>query len=205
MPFVPAPNTMEVELVFEQDAQIMENTLYYRLTTGTPTVTEMAALLDEINAFIRATLLPLLNNTLSLIRVVGTLLDAVDSLQVVSTTGLPAPGASTSPPLPNSVSLCMSIRTGFTGRSRRGRNYVAGFSEDAIAGNTVNGTMVTALLDVWNELISIGGDDGWEQVVVSRVSGGSPRTTALITPVTSVIVTDDQVDSQRRRLPGRGT
>jgi hypothetical protein len=45
---------------------------------------------------------------------------------------------------------------------------------------------------------------------VSRYSGiGTdgkpiPRTEGIATPVTQVVITDHTIDSQRRRLPGRG-
>lgn len=204
MAFVPVPNTCLVEIVYEQDSQIMENTLYFEKPTGSVVLADLEELLDEVNTIVRTQLLPLLSNTLQVLRIVGTMIDVVGGLQSISTASLPAPGQSTSPPLPNNTSLAMSLRTAQSGRSFRGRNYVAGLAEDAVAGNTVNGSMVTALLDVWDSLTHAGGDAGWQAVVVSRISGGVPRTTGVTTPITSVVVFDDQVDTQRRRLPGRG-
>jgi len=51
---------------------------------------------------------------------------------------------------------------------------------------------------------------GWEWVVVSRYSGTDvnddpvPRVTGIATLVSNVLFTNNTVDSQRRRLPGRG-
>lgn len=204
MAFIPVPNTLMVEIVYEQDGQVMENTLYYEKPGGGVILSDIEELLEEINLIVRVQLLPLLSNTLQVLRIVGTMIDVVGGLTAISTTSLPAPGESTSPPLPNSVSVVMSLRTGLAGRSFRGRNYVPGLAEDAIAGNTVNSTMIAALIEVWNALRLASGDPGWQNVVVSRFSNNAPRVTGVTTPITSVVVFDDQVDNQRRRLPGRG-
>jgi hypothetical protein len=42
-------------------------------------------------------------------------------------------------------------------------------------------------------------------VVVSRYHLGAPRVTGIATPVITYLATDNNVDSQRRRLTGRGT
>jgi hypothetical protein len=39
---------------------------------------------------------------------------------------------------------------------------------------------------------------------VSRYANGAPRTVGIATPVTSVVLVDQRVDSQRRRLVGIG-
>lgn len=203
MPFIPVPNTVQVNVVYEMDSQEVENTLYYEKSTGVDS-TDLAALIEEINAFLVDQLLPFLGNTIQLVRVVGVLLDAADSLLYVSTTGLPVAGGAAGAAAPNNVALCMSLRTANRGRSARGRNFIPGIPKDLITENTVGSGSVTAYESAYTDLIAIGGDDGWQQVVVSRFTGGAPRTTGLTTPVTAAFVVDPTVDSQRRRLPGRG-
>ena len=204
MPFIPVPNTVQINVVYAMDGQEVENTLYYEKTTGV-SATDLAALVEEVNAFLVDQLVPFLGNTIELIRLVGVLLDAADSLLYVSTTGLPFAGTASGPAAPNNVALCMSLRTGIRGRSFRGRNYIPGIPRDLITENTVGAGSVTAYEDAYNGLIGLGGDDGWQQVIVSRFSGGAPRTTGVTTPVTAAFVVDPTVDSQRRRLPGRGS
>jgi len=204
MPFVPAANTAAIDVVFSLDGQIVENTLYYQATT-TPGATELASLVEVVTAYIKDEILPFLHAAISLVRVVGTLIDVIDGLQYTSTTGLPAAGAGTGPLLPNNVSFCISFRTGLSGRSGRGRNYIAGINGDTVAGNTFDNTWANNLVTAYAGLQSVAGDDGWQQVVVSRFTAGAPRTTALVSVVTSTLSTDHTVDSQRRRLPGRGS
>jgi hypothetical protein len=44
----------------------------------------------------------------------------------------------------------------------------------------------------------------WQLVVGSFINGGVPREEVFMTDVTANIAVDDFVDSQRRRLQGRG-
>ena len=212
MPFVPAPNTVQVNVVYEMAGQEVENTLYYRREAGVGS-TELAALVEAVNAFIVDQLLPFLGNTIKLVRLVGVLLDAADSLIYISTTDLPQFGGASGEAAPNNVSVAVSLRTAERGRSKRGRNYIPGIPKDLIDESTVGSGSITAYESAYAGLITIGGDDGFEQVIVSRYSGftivdgkkhPTPRTTAVITPVTSAVILDATVDSQRRRLPGRG-
>lgn len=212
MPFVPVPNTALIEVVYEWDDQIVENTLYYK-NTSTPGLTELAALTDAIRAYIVDQLLPALTSAIQLVRVVGTLLDVVDGLQVFSTTDLPIAGAGGSG-VPNNVALCVSFKTANRGRSARGRNFIPGLPVAGVTNNTVGSTLRTAFETAYTGLIGIGGDDGWSMVVVSRFSGftivdgkkvPTPRTEGITYDITNTTIIDPTVDSQRRRLPGRGT
>lgn len=212
MPFVPVPNTALVEVIYEWDGQIVENTLYYEKTT-TPVLADLAALTDEIRAYIIDQLLPALTSAIQLIRVVGTLLDVADGLQVFSTTDLPVAGGGGSGQ-PNNVTVAMSFKTARRGRSFRGRNYIPGLAQSYITNSEISGTIQTAFETVWEGLRGIGGDDGWQQVVVSRFSGftivdgkkvPTPREVGITEPVTSSVIVDRTTDSMRRRLPGRGS
>lgn len=212
MPFVPVANTALIEVVYEWDGQIVENTLYYKKTT-TPGLSDLAALTDAVRAYIIDQLLPALTSAISLIRVVGTLLDVVDGLQVFSTTDLPAAGGGGSGQ-PNNVTVCISLKTASRGRSARGRNYIPGLAQSYVTNSQISTTIQNAFETVWAGLIGIGGDDGWQQVVVSRFSGftivdgkkvPTPRTAGVTHDVTSAQIVDRTTDSMRRRLPGRGT
>jgi hypothetical protein len=144
---------------------------------------------------------------------VSVLLDAADSLIYTSTTGLPIVGGASGECAPNNVALCMSIRSAARGRSARGRNFIPGIPKDLIDENTVASGNVAAYEDAYAGLIGIGGDSGFSQVVVSRFSGftivdgkkvPTPRVSGVTHDVINSYVVDPTIDSQRRRLPGRG-
>lgn len=100
--------------------------------------------------------------------------------------------------------LTMSWRTGFAGKAYRGRDYVPGLVEADV---TTNDTVVSSLLV---GLAAVGGN-----LISSALTAGFPLGvfhTPLLTPklldntITEILtcVLEYIVDSQRRRLPGRG-
>jgi hypothetical protein len=76
--------------------------------------------------------------------------------------------------------------------------------------NQIDSATAAAFVDAYSLLLDFGQDIGASWVVVSRFSGVDangdpiPRAAGVTTPITSVLVVDNIVDSQRRRLPGRG-
>jgi len=212
MPFVPAPNTALIEVVYEWDGQVVENTLYYEKNT-TPILTDLAALTDAVRAYIIDQVLPALAATIQLVRVVGTLLDTIDGLQAFSTTDLPMSGSGGAS-VPNNVSICVSLKSANRGRSARGRNFIPGLPTAGFVESEMTPTLRAAFQTAWNGLITVAAEDGWTQVVCSRFSGftivdgkkvPTPRPEAVNYAIVSAQIIDDVADSQRRRLPGRGT
>jgi len=204
MPFIPVPNTVEVEVVYELFGQVVENTLFYEFTT-TPSETDVAALLDAIRSVIETEVLPLLSVAIKLVRLVGTLLDAVDSLQVTTVLSTPAVGGVSGGVVPNNTAYCVTLKTASRGRSSRGRNFIAAIPQSSlVTANQVNAGFRTGIVDAYSSLIGVGADLGAVWVVVSRQENLEPRLTGVTTPITAVDTFDDVLDSQRRRQLGRG-
>lgn len=109
--------------------------------------------------------------------------------------------------LPNNATFTIAFKTGFSGRSYAGRNYAVGMTEDQSANSIAAPAYIELLQDAYNglasSLVSAGGH--FIHVVYSQVSGGVPRVEGVWTPINTYIIVDDTMDSQRRRLPGRGT
>ena len=204
MPFVPVPATAQVEVIYSWDGQIVENTLYYEFGTATPTLGDLTALIEAVNTAVRANLIPLLTNAITLLRLVGQLLDVADGLLYISTTSLPIAGENTGPAMPNNVAMCMSLRSASSGRSFRGRNFIPGLPRGVFTQNTLAADYAGFLTTAYTEILGAGADDGWTPVVVSRISGGVERTTGVTSPITANFFVDRTIDSMRRRLPGRG-
>jgi len=107
--------------------------------------------------------------------------------------------------LPASMAIVVTLRTALRGRSYRGRNYVGGISDSSVEGvNLVKPAFRAECVDVFNDLIggTIVTQGAW--VVVSRFHDKVPLTTGVTTVVNTVLTVDNVLDSQRRRLPGRG-
>jgi hypothetical protein len=102
--------------------------------------------------------------------------------------------------LPGNVVFCVSLRTAERGRSRRGRIFLSGLGEGQVTGNLVSPTVVTNLVNAIEGVRTDMLTAGYQMVIVSRQENNVPRTTALSTPVTTVLAVDSEVDTLRGRL-----
>lgn len=203
MAFIPVPNTVSVELVHTQGTTIMENVLHFE-ADGPPFTDEMIELANDIIGWWSSDVRPQVNDQTSLIEVRVTSLDDQFAPSVSVVTGLPLAGSAAQPMLPSNVSLALTKRTALRGRAYRGRVYFIGLGEGQVVGNTVNGVTVTALVNAFNAGLHYNTTSlSWDQVVVSRYLNKVPRETGVTTVVTGY-TSDGIIDSQRRRLPGRG-
>lgn len=110
-------------------------------------------------------------------------------------------GGNVSNDLPAQNTVAMSTRTGLAGPSRRGRMFHVGLRSAGVNGSTLLSSETTALSAAYNQLVEELDGTGWTWVVASFRSNNAPRTTALLTPITNVIITDVIVDSMDSRKP----
>lgn len=210
MPFVPVDSTVLVECRMTLQDQKVENTLWVNFPTE-PNVAVMNALAADILDWWISDYATLCSDNVVLREVVCTYQGTNTGAQV----SLPAPGGTngnlTGPQLPNNNSLTVSFRTANRGRSFRGRNYIVGLIIGSVVDNNAVPGYVNAVTDAYEKLLPGGGAlTAGTWVVASRFSGVDaddkpiPRAAGVVTPITSVLVVDSTIDSQRRRLPGRG-
>jgi len=210
MPFVPVANTALVELRFTEHGQQIENTLWFEFATD-PDEDQLRDLAIAIEDWWTTQLQSIVSSDVQLRETTATSMTSATSPTATVAPVTAKFGTSTANGEPGNVTMSISFRTGGRGRSFRGRNYAIGLTEDQVDGNS----FVTGLTSLWQAayfaLIAAAATAGWTWVVVSRFSGVDgdgdpiPRAAGITTPVTSVVVVDDFVDSQRRRLTGRGT
>ncbi len=107
--------------------------------------------------------------------------------------------------LPLSVTAAIKWSSGLAGRSYRGRTYHIGLVPGHANGNQLQTGHAVTLQAMYAALITKlnAGLVVDKLVVVSRCNGGVWRTNAITTPIASASV-DINLDSQRRRLTGRG-
>lgn len=210
MPFIPVANTFLAEIRMLCAGQQIENTLYFRpqVESDDPSLAALGAhLLVWWNNFY-AVAIP---TAVSLREIHIT--DLTTATSAVHTQPAPAPAPTGDRPtavLPNQDTLAISFRTALRGRSFRGRNYLAALAEGDVTESTVNAAVQVDALAAYNNLLTGPIVADFEWVVVSRYSGVDaagkpiPRAAGIATPVVSVVIVDPIVDSQNRRLPGRG-
>lgn len=204
-PFVPAPNVLQARMRYVQFGQLTENTLYFEGSAAVDTA--LATTLG--NALLNwwsVNFQPQCSNQMALLQVYITDLTTQTGFTVAVTPPSALTGGSTTEALPNNVAFCVSFRTAARGRSSRGRNYVGGLTEaDTNASNLLQ-SRATAIVNAYKLLMGAGVFvPGLQLVVVSRFTLGNPRPVALSRPVINILNVDLTVDSQRRRLPHRGT
>lgn len=211
MPFIPVPDTAEVVISYSDVGELAQNTLYFTQAGGW-TTGALLTLAEAIDGWVEGSLLPLLSSSLALTTIVATDIENEFGAQAgVSSTAVGGVGTEQAP---NAIAACISFRTGTRGRSFRGRNYIPGIPNAAIDVNILNGTFLLDVQAAYETLLPGGGvfPGGvplW--TVVSRYSGVDgitgkpiPRVAGITSQITEVRFTDNVVDTQRRRGPGRG-
>jgi len=205
MLFIPVPDTAQIRIEGRVDGQQTINDLYFHHTTGPIAASDLNALTLAIAIWNGNSYAPLLNEAWTGVQVTGR--DLTSQVGFTSVSGITGQqGGVTGEAAPNNCSMAVSFRTAFSGRSNRGRNYVPVLTNSEVTENTIDTTFQLDVVNAYKELIFGGGalPAGWIWVVVSRFTGGLPRTTGVFNEVFNVLVTDSIVDSMRTRLPGRG-
>lgn len=204
MPFVPAPNIVMAEFVGTKDGQIIENRVHVNML-GEPTLANMGTLATALQSWLTTDYANRLPQEVVITQLQLTSLHTQNAVQLtvpLNIVGVVAGGA-----MPNEVSYCVSLRTGFIGRSARGRFYILGVPTGVMTlQNRINAAYRTNITNTIGALRTTIASTGFLQVIVSYISNGVPRPGGPVYfVVQSATTTDDIVDSQRRRRPGIGT
>jgi hypothetical protein len=204
MPFIPAVNTARVSLQCNLDGQNMINTTWFKHRAGAITLTNLEDLGAGMNDWFAGSILPSLGDAVQFLGCV--VYDYTsDFAPAVNVPVLGAFGLDTALMMPNNAAFCVKFLTGGRGRSSRGRNYISGFTNDSRDGlNHVSAAFADAMVAAYNAILALPLDADWEWSVASFHTAGAPRAAALVQPIVGAAYTDTIIDSQRRRLPGRG-
>lgn len=203
MAYQPVENTVQVELRYQYFGENVENTLMFYNEDGV-TLSNMQDLADFIDNWWATAIRPL--QATALVYRETYLTDLTTEISPTYTSTVNAGLAGTQgggAGMPGNVTVCVSFRTPNRGRSGRGRNYFVGLGENVVTGNTVAAGTLTSIVLAYEELL-MPLVDPYRWVVVSRYHDGALRAEGFVQTVTNVLVVDADVDSQRRRLPGRG-
>jgi hypothetical protein len=203
MQFIPIPKTVMVEIRYNYLTNLAENTLYF-LSAATVTRDLTTEIAQKIGLWWYTYLRHAQNTGVTLRDILATDLTTENSFARHDLTYVGQPGAySGGTLLPSNVTFCLSFRTGYAGRSFRGRNYLIGLTTSMLTNNNFKSTDETSLRGYYDRLIYPSADLGenWTWVVASRFHDKAPREVGMTTPVESVLATDLIVDNMRKRLP----
>jgi len=205
MPYIAVPGAVQIRFNQRLDGQMVQNTMYVEEQpfNADYTPSQMDDLAEAAYEWFTNQVYAWCSSELTCVSVETTDLTSQfgPAGSYVPTT--PGAGAITQGSVPNNAAIVVSFRTASRGRRARGRNYIAGIPLTGIVGvNLVDPSYInglTAAYQVFDQEVSAMTTWIWKHIVVSRADGVGTRY-----PVTSVGFTDNVLDSQRRRLPGRG-
>jgi hypothetical protein len=207
MAFIPTPGCAQVEIQQDWAGEACQTVLHYTNAGGVYGLTELLNLGDAIVAFLTQSFIRALWPTtwsLTGVRVIDVSDQFGSAVDVV--TGLPSAGTRAGAQLPNNCCLVLTKRTLLRGRAFRGRIYFGPLTETDVVANIVNGAVVASTLANLSGLLAI--EDAalvtHTMQVLSRQLNNVPRIEGEMTPVIG-LTSDGVIDSQRRRLPGRGS
>lgn len=203
MAFVPAPRCAEAIIELSTPGGTALNVLNFQFGTSY-NQGDLNSLASAVDVEVGGQYVTYMNNESAYDQIHVRGLAATVDLEAFSNTYAGAGQAATHP-LPDNVAFCVSLRTGLTGRSARGRFYAAALDSSALSGgDTVSTTYANGIVSLIQNIQTAALTQGWQLVIISRQNNLVPRTTAVAYPVSVVEYTDLFTDSQRRRLKGRG-
>lgn len=209
--FQPCPETAEIRLRAQLYGQQVENVWHCRVST-TPTEADLTTIGNTVADWVVGAYSSNQSNDVTFTDVIVTDLNVEAGLQIVHPFDAGITGVVDARVKTNQDTVAISLRTGHSGRSFRGRTYILAVAGTAyvdanhIGTATLNG-FVANMTALKTELATAGFPLG----VLSRMTGGAKpvpshkRAAGILTDVTVIEAVDNVVDSQNRRLPGRGS
>jgi len=202
-PFIPVPLVCKLELIYDQNGQVCENVVYVRGGDSWSS-SDVQELAEEAIVAWDATLGTITNANTTLTMVRTTSMETFPGPQYEAPSA--ATGAIAGASLPGNVTVATKFSGGVTGRSTRGRAYFVGLAGVDYVGNQLGTGVADLITDAWHDFfaaIFASVHNAPQHVVVSFVEDDLWRSEGLVTLVTSYS-TENNIDSQRRRLTGRG-
>lgn len=204
MAYQRVPETAEIIVHFAVDDANFVNTYHAQKPGG-----YNSSHLESLAALVDANAVPILLAKLSAnVLYVKTVVRGLDAENDIvrednTNTGFGTVGVNL---LPVNVAFCVQRLSGLSGQTARGRVYIGGIPNTYLqtgAGNQ-NKLLSTAVtdyinaVDTFRTVIETGGI--FNAVIVSRYHNGAKRAEGVVTRWISTQVSDDRVDTQRRRV-----
>lgn len=203
MPYIPVPNGIQLCFLFTTDNQNWQFCLTLRKSAGAPEDTDLAQAAADGNAWWLSTLKALMGSSSTLREILATDLTAQGAPQNRIVVNEAATGGGT--PMPLNSCVAISHRTAKRGRSYRGRSFLSGWlGLNQVSNNIISAGYAAALAAAFGVLRTLLDGHGLDHVVASKQHNGTATSPAEANEVIAYVV-DTALDSQRRRLTGRGT
>ena len=204
--FQPVPNVVQAQLQYSVAGQQCINNLYFRRATpaSTQDCQDLASAMTTL--FWLGKLQPLVTPDFFMKSIVATALDSANAPTFgIDMTAGESNGTGAGMSVPTGSTLVTTFSTAERSRNGRGRIYISGLPAGQLANPTeVANAYLLLFIEAMKALLLVATATSSALVVVSRIINKVQRPTGV--PITVTQVTADRyLDSQRRRLAGRGT
>lgn len=198
MPFIPAPHCALLEILGSNAGRHCEMTIGVQFPTD-PTLTNLQDLTAAADGWVNEWYLPIMGSDANYEGAEAKSIASDEALQSILSE--PLAGLNASIALPANVAVCVTKRTGLTGRSARGRMYFWGipssYAEDT---RHLSEAARSNYADAADALLTAIASSGGGAAVISYYHNNLPRVSASVRLITSMEVRDTRLDSQRNRL-----
>lgn len=198
MAFIPVPDTLEVFLKWGA-GEVTIGILFHFIKGAAWVQSDAEALVAALEGWRVNTLRPLYNAGAVATEWRATDIRSETGFSIVVPISGTGAGTRAGTVAPRQVAAVVSKRTPLRGRSYRGRTYMPFLSETDVSDDTVETSYLNDLMTAWASMTTVVNGLGWGYGVVSRYTEKAPRTTGVLTLVSSIIA-DAVVDTQRRRI-----
>lgn len=203
MAFVPVPFGAQVEIRGTLHGSQVENVLWFRGAVEW-SAGALGTLCTDVATAFTTEVLPVMSSDYTFREVYATAQFSRTGPFSVAVSAGGITGGIASSARNAAESLCMKLLTENRGRSYRGRLYQMAIPSSQLDDSRWSEATLTTFVERWNNFRTLMSDLDRTWSVCSRYSGGAARAAGILTPITLVSVTDNVVDSQRRRKPNVG-
>lgn len=203
MAFQPVPDVASIEIIYTQNGEPMQNSFYAHLAGGYIQV-DLQLLATAIDVQVQGTWKTQQAADAVYVRTEVRGLAVIND-RIATDNSNAGPGTHAGGSLPNNCTLVVKKSSGQTGRSARGRTYWIGCARTQLTLANDNVFEAVYVQDVVAAVDSIraaiGGAGLWSPALVSRYTAGAQRPFGITFPWVSCSAVDNNVDTQRGRLP----
>lgn len=203
MPFIPTTNAVKVIMKYNWANQVVVQDLWFTFTSA-PTATNRSNLATAMHTWWTSQIKPYLCDNFGLTEIAVVDMQSQNGPVTLLTLTSPEVGGDAGDSVPLNAAMCISLRTASRGRNFRGRNYMGGMPLSSVpTPGTFTTTLVSNIITAFSWLMTTSNTASGLWSIVSWYLNKTLRSSGLATPI-SAVTADTLIDSQRRRLIGRG-
>lgn len=204
MAFIPTTNCAKVAIEYLWEGQNCVMTLWFTRSFQ-PDQAALDALAQYIGTNFVNMLIPSQASNCTFERCTATRQESANDIQGVFIPSVPVPGTGGLVSVPLNCSWVFTHVTTLRGRSFRGRTYPPGLTETILTSAGQGDSIILGGIAAgYLQWLITNPPPAWVWSVVSHFADHLPRAAGLATPIIQVAF-DTLLDSQRRRLMGRGS